>query len=314
MSKFSEKGRKSKKDLSKPRKDFAERPRKDLVERPRKDYIARPQEDSPKQGFVKSQKEEGVAAPRVFPKGLNTEMKIYGANACEATFERRIQDIVKVYVETDKVKNFSRLLKKCAEKKIAYKIIPQEEMNKVTESGHHEGICCLVKKKEIINFKKFLSRINEQSKHACVVALEKVQNPHNIGAILRVCANFAVDALLLQEPQLAMSGAVCRTAEGGAEWVQIIETGELVKAIEEFKKQGFTIYGSSSHAKASLQKVKFSKKSVILFGSEADGLSPALTKCCDHILLIPTSGHVESLNVSCAASVILYQHHVNITQ
>jgi len=136
-----------------------------------------------------------------------------------------------------------------------------------------------------------------------------VQNPHNVGAILRVCANFSVDGLLLQEPQLALSGAVYRTAEGGAEWVQILETGELLKALEEFKNQGFKIYGTSSHAGKALDKTKFFEKCVILFGSESDGLSPALLKCCDNTIFIPQSGHVESLNVSCAASVILYEHY-----
>ncbi len=135
-----------------------------------------------------------------------------------------------------------------------------------------------------------------------------------MGAILRVCANFAADGLLLQEPQLAVSGAVYRTAEGGAECVQILETGELLKALEEFKKQGFKIYGTTSHAGKPLEKNQFSEKCVILFGSEAEGLSPALLKCCDVLLGIPQSGYVESLNVSCAASVVLYSHFIQFSK
>lgn len=240
-------------------------------------------------------------------KKVSSEMKIYGRNAAYATFARRPEDIVKVYVESEKVKDFSRILKKCAEKKVAYKIIPQEEMNKVTESNHNEGVCLIVRKREVINFKKFLSKIPDSSKNTCIVALENVQNPHNIGAILRVCANYSVDALLMQDPQLTQSGAVYRTAEGGAEWVQIIETGELAKAVEECKKHGFHVYGTSSHGGKSLDKVKFSEKSIILLGSESDGISPNLSKCCETMVCIPNSGHVESLNVSCAASVILYE-------
>lgn len=222
-------------------------------------------------------------------KKVSSEMKIYGVNACQAAFACRPQDIVRVYIESNKVKNFSKILKKCADKKIAYKIIAQEELNKVTDTTHNEGICFIVKKKEVFNFKKFLSKITPQTRHSCVVALENVQNPHNVGAILRVCANFAVDALLLQEPQLAQSGAVYRTAEGGAEWVQILETGELLKAVEEFKRQGFKIYGTSSHTGVSLEKNKFAEKCVILFGSEADGLSHPLLKCCDQTLTIMTT-------------------------
>lgn len=259
-------------------------------------------------------------------KKISSEMKIYGVNACSAAFKARPQDIVRVYIEQEKVKQFSKILKQCATKKIAYKIISQEELSKVTDTTHNEGVCFLIKKKEVFNFKKFLSRITPEQKNSCVIALENVQNPHNVGAILRVCANFAVDAMLLQEPQLAQSGAVYRTAEGGAEWVQILETGELLKAVEEFKKQGFKIYGTSSHTGMNsggyegpnprvahaLQKIHFAGKSIILFGSESDGLSPALLKCCDQIIYIPQSGNVESLNVSCAASVILYEYYKTI--
>lgn len=256
------------------------------------------------------QEQESVVTTKslTVAKKISSEMKIYGVNACLAAFARRGKDTVRVYVETDKVKTFSKLLKQCAKGKIAYKIVDKEELNKVTDTTHHEGICLIIRKKEVFNFKKFLSSITPQTKNACVVALENVQNPHNVGAFLRVCANFGVDALLLQEPQLALSGAVYRTAEGGAEWVQVLETGELLKAVEEFKRQGFQVYGTSSHGQVSLEKNKFEQKCVILFGSESHGLSPSLLNCCDKVLCIPQSGRVESLNISCAASVVLYEH------
>ncbi len=241
-----------------------------------------------------------------------SEIKIYGVNACYAAFETRPQDILRVYIEPNKVKHFAKLLKVCAEKKIAYKLIPQDELNKVTETTHNEGICLLVKRKEVINFKKFLGRLTPEDKYSCVVALEHVQNPHNIGAVLRVCANFAVDAMLLHEPQIAQSGAVYRTAEGGAEFVDILETGELLKAVEEFKNQGYKVYGTTSHSGNSLVKSKFSHKCVILFGSESEGLSPSLSKICDEMIFIPQTGRVESLNVACAASVVLYEYYKNI--
>ena len=244
-------------------------------------------------------------------KKVSSEMKIYGVNACLTAFEKRPQDIVRVYVEPNKVKTFSKLLKTCATKKIAYKVITQEELNKVTDTTHNEGICLIVRKKPVFNFKKFLSSLAKDQEKSCVVVLEGVSNPHNVGAILRVCANFAVDGLLLQEPQLAMSGAVYRTAEGGAEWVQILETGELAKALEEFKRQGFQIVGTSSHGGKPLNQSPFPNKCVILFGSETDGLSSQLLKICDKTVFIPQSGHVESLNVSCAASVVLYEHFRN---
>jgi TrmH RNA methyltransferase len=246
-------------------------------------------------------------------KKVSAEMKMVGINACLAAFKARPQDIVRVYVESNKIKIFSKILKHCSDKKIAYKILPQEDIDKITETAHNEGVCFIVRKRELFNFKKFLSNIPANAKHSSVVALEDVQNPHNIGAILRVCANFGVDGLLLEEPQLTQSGAVFRTAEGGAEHVQILETGELLKALEEFKRKGFKVYGTSSHGGQSLAKTQFHEKCVLLFGSESEGLSKNLLKICDETICIPQSGHVESLNVSCAASVILYEQFKKIT-
>ncbi len=236
-----------------------------------------------------------------------SETKMVGVNACLEAFRVRPQDVVRVYVETNKVKIFSKVLKECAKKKIAYKVVSQEDIDKVTETTHNEGVCFLVRKRDVMNFKKFLSLRKELGKPTTIVALENVQNPHNIGAILRVCANFGVDAILMEDPQMTQSGAVYRTAEGGAEHVQIIETGELQKALEELKRKGFEVYGTSSHGGVSLEKVSFAQNSVILFGSEADGLSKTLMATCSKTLCIPNTGHVESLNVSCAASVILYE-------
>ncbi len=246
--------------------------------------------------------------PEIKKNTSKNEMKFYGVNACQALFLNRPQDLIRVYVDSQKVKNFSKILKHCAEKKIAYKIIPADELNKVTESTHHEGICILAKKKNAINFKKFLEEFQiKKQEHCCVVVLEGVENPHNIGAILRVCANFSVDGLLISEPKLAQSAAAYRTSEGGAEWVRILETGELPRALEVFKQQGFQVLGTSSRGGKSLAKTAFPKLSVIIFGSEADGISSQISKMCDQSIYIPQSGRVESLNVACAASVILYE-------
>lgn len=287
------------KTLQKPNK--SSRPSKPFDSKPKKSFFRDQEfEEKPKQTAPRS-------LPLTIAKQVRNEMKIYGVNAAKTTFKKRPEEIFRVYIDKEKVKDFTVELKQCAKLKIAYKLVTPEDLAKVTESTHHEGICVLARKKSIVNFKKFLFQNENSAKHSCVVALENVQNPHNVGAILRVCANFGVDALLLEEPQLALSGSVFRTSEGGAECVPIIETGELTKALDEFKKQGYTIFATSSHRGKALEKTKFPAKTLILFGSESEGLSSQLMKSSNELLCIPQTGHVESLNVSCAASVILYE-------
>lgn len=234
---------------------------------------------------------------------MRSEIKIYGINACLAVFKKRPDDVVRVYITEELTPRFSKILKHYAQKKIAYKIVGPDDLFKITESTHHEGVCFLTRKVSPTNFKQFL--LDNPTDPTCVVALEHVTNPHNMGAILRVCAHFSVKAVLQQEPLL--SGAIYRTAEGGAEWVSLLRTGELNKALIETKKKGFRIYGTSSHTGTPLPRVSFAPRSVILFGSESIGLSKPALQCCDEIICIPHADHTDSLNVSCAASVILYE-------
>lgn len=233
------------------------------------------------------------------------EMKITGINACLMTYEKRPTDIIRAYVAEDNLKHFSKLLKYCAQNKRAYRIVPHEELNKITESTHHEGICLLVKKIPLLKDTDFLANSKNDKRVSCIVALENVENPHNIGAILRVCANFGAQALLLENAKQAQSTAAYRTAEGGAEWVPILETQNLVNALSHFKKHGWRIVATSSHVKHSLYEEKFSHKTLILLGSETQGLSREALLASESQVYIPSTGHVESLNVACATSVIL---------
>lgn len=241
------------------------------------------------------------------------EMKIIGYNACQMVFQKRPQDIAKIFLTEENVKKFSPTLKMCAAKKISYKVTTEEDLERVSGSLHHEGVCFYVKKKTIFSHEKFLLNMREKDKKTCVVALENVDNPHNIGAIIRVCANFGARAILLNKASTFQNPAVFRTAEGGAEWVELIDCKNLMDAVLDFRKNGFKIFTTSSHIGRPPHKVVFPDKTLLVFGSERFGLTQDLLKKGDAILSIPSTGHVESLNVSCAASIILNQYYTAVS-
>lgn len=234
------------------------------------------------------------------------EMKVCGFNACQMLYKKRPQSIIRAYVTESRMKQFTQMLKFCAQNKKAYRVISEEEMNKVTESTHHEGVCLLVKKLPIQSDMEFLNKkTSVPPKSSYVVALENVENPHNIGSILRVCANFGADALLLNHGKNAQSAAVYRTAEGGAEWVSILETKDFVQSIGAFQKAGYQVVSTSSHVGKPLYKEKFSKKILLVLGSEANGVSSEVMRSSNVCVSIPSTGNVESLNVACAAGIVL---------
>lgn len=236
------------------------------------------------------------------------EMKICGVHACHMIFKQRPSDIIRAYVEDSKLNEHTHILKFCADNKRAYRVLPSDELTKVSESNHHEGICLLIKARPAVPIEDFLENNSLLAESSCIVALENVQNPHNLGAIMRVCANFGANTILLLGTDISQNSAAYRAAEGGAEWVKILVAESFEKAIPGLRAKGFKILGTSSHNGNSLYQTKIPKKVVFLFGSEGDGLSKKLMKLCDAQLQIPSTGKVESLNVACASSIILSEY------
>ncbi len=148
----------------------------------------------------------------------------------------------------------------------------------------------------------YLAQVGEKD---CVLALEDVGNPHNLGGIMRSCAHFGVKGLLIQDTALLESGAAVRTAEGGAEHVNAIQADDFPSALDAFRAAGYTIATTSSHKGQPLAQVELPKKVVLVLGHEGDGLSDSTWHQGDLPLSIGGTGNVESLNISVATGILL---------
>lgn len=236
------------------------------------------------------------------------ELRYYGVNACRAIWELRRDEIARVYLVEGRKREFGSMLKWCAQSKRAYRFISNEQMEKVTASTHHEGICIQAEKRDAINFDEF-GKEEFQSLDGCIVFLDGVENPHNLGSILRVAAHFDASLVLGQKGRIpTLSAATCRVAEGGAEFVSVAETKESEKALKTLQKKGYRLLSTASGSDKSMFEYKIPKKSVLIFGAERTGVSPAITALADAVISIPGSGAVESLNVASACAVVLSEY------
>jgi len=237
------------------------------------------------------------------------ELKYYGIHACLALGQYRPQDIIRIYVHSSNMPAFRSLLKWCAENKKAYHIVSNEELDKVSASVHHEGVCILAKEGEPLSSQEFLSQISS-AKSACLLYLDGVENPHNIGSILRTCAHFGIPYLLGEKGKLpSLSPSASRIAKGGAEIVQLVEVERPVAFFKELRKKGFVLVSTSSHVSDSLYSAALPAKMVLAMGSEANGVSKELLALSTQKVQIPGTGHVESLNVSVATSLCLGEYY-----
>jgi TrmH RNA methyltransferase len=242
----------------------------------------------------------------------DAEHKVAGENACRALFTMRPDDIRRVYVTEAVLPRFKDVLKFCAERRLAYHVKTDEDLDQVAETVHHDGVLFLARRQKDARLDELLAWAErlKPGQRSLIVLLENVKNPHNLGAILRVCAHFGVPWVVRAGQTPALSPAAMRTAEGGAEHCRVIGAdapADLEAALARLQRLGFALLATSSHATLALGREALPERAVVMFGSEGEGLTPALMKRADDVIAIPGSGALESLNVACAASVVLWE-------
>ncbi len=148
--------------------------------------------------------------------------------------------------------------------------------------------------------------------NATVVVLDSVTDPHNVGAIIRSCDQFGVSLVVLPERNspdaVHENEVIARSSAGSSAWVPISVVSNLTRAAQMLKDAGFWVYGADAGGSA-LQSTDFPAKTCIVMGSEGSGISRLLREQCDVMVSIPTCGKIDSLNVSVAAGILLYDRY-----
>ena len=297
------------------RTEGGRRPARDGKPSERGPRDAKPRENSPWRTISRAPGEEAIEKPdhggisgksfvdpEVIRRQRAEETRVYGENACQALFQSRPDCIVRAWFIQSVTPRFKEALRWMAANRKAYHVVDDAELTKASGTEHHGGGCFLIKKRNGTSVQQWVSEAAEED---CVLALEDVGNPHNLGAIMRSCAHFGVKGVIVQDAAVMESGAAIRTAEGGAEHVQPITGDSVLDALAQFRKAGYAIVTTSSHEGTPLFKAELPKKMVLVLGQERDGLSDAALDSADLRVAISGTGNVESLNVSVATGVLL---------
>lgn len=147
----------------------------------------------------------------------------------------------------------------------------------------------------------------KEGEGALVLILDGITDPHNLGAILRSADQFGVDLAMIPERRSVQANeTVVKVSSGAAQYVNIAVVTNLTREIKVLKDNGFWIYGADMAGEDSYS-VSFPSRTAFVMGSEGSGMSQLVRKNCDHIISIPMQGHIDSLNVSVAAGILLYE-------
>ena len=259
--------------------------------------------------------ETGNTVPRAdAPRRPSEELRVYGLNACLAVFERRPDDVRKVYLTESRLGALKPVLAWCVERRLGYRVVANDDLDKLTQSQHHEGVCFEVRRRPLLSLHALLQRLPRPPKPALLVWLDGVGNPHNFGAVLRSAANFGVAGVIVpRESALGVSGAALRVAEGGAEAVPIAQTIPGEDIFGALRNADIAVAATVPRAGEALYGARLPVRLAFVLGAEGGGLSQGLIDRSGLHLTIPGSGAVESLNVAASAAVLFgefWRQHV----
>jgi TrmH RNA methyltransferase len=229
---------------------------------------------------------------------------VFGLSAARAVMAKRPQEVRQIAHTPEVRKELAELLREAARLRIAYREVPREELARIAGSTHHEGICLQVAERRPVSLPELIRGF---AADGFVLALDGVDNPHNIGALLRSAGFFGARGLLIagRAGELRLGPAAVRVAEGAAEHVPVCFVADLPEALDILREAKAFVIGADAHEGVAERALERRARSVLVLGNERAGLTPAVKQRCHALVHIPGSGAVESLNVSVAAGILM---------
>lgn len=227
--------------------------------------------------------------------------RVYGLSAALAAFAQRPERVLSIAHSKAVRREVADMLREAARRRIAYREVDDDALAQLADSVHHEGLCLLVRPLPELELPELVDSIEDAG---LIVALDDVQNPHNLGAVLRSAAYFGARAILVNGDK-KLTASARRIAEGGAEHVPIIPVPDMPAALKRLAQHSFVAIGADTRARVELGALRWPARAVLVLGHERSGLGKPVREACTTLVRIAGTNAVESLNVSVAAGVLL---------
>ena len=229
---------------------------------------------------------------------------IYGKNPVIEAI--RAKKALKVFL----VNNFSdqKINNLIKENRLNVVYISPNEMDKMC-NGVHQGIAAELKPYQTVSLEEIIHKAKNKEKKI-IVMLDGIEDPHNLGAILRSADVFEASGIILpKHNSVSLNATVAKTSAGAINYVPVAVVNNLNRAIKTLKDEGYWIVSTDGSATQSYSSIKYDFPVVVVIGSEGKGVSSLVIKNSDYIVKIPQFGHVNSLNASVAAGILLAEVH-----
>jgi RNA methyltransferase, TrmH family len=236
------------------------------------------------------------------------ELTICGLAAVRARFDRDPASIQRLFFDAATGRKIGPLCKALASARKVYRCVEPAELAKISGSIHHSGIVAVVTAPALrapmpADIKRWVGA------RAPLLILDRVGNAHNLGALVRTAAYLGVTHIILADaPESARpNDAAYRVAEGGMEQVTVWAAGDLARVIGDLRAAGYAVFAAATRGGSPESAVPSNRPAALVMGNEEHGIAPKVAAACSQAVTIPGTGTVESLNVSVAGAILMWE-------
>ncbi len=232
---------------------------------------------------------------------------IYGLHPVEEALRAGGRRLEYVLMARERTARHEAVLELCRVAGVRVSQQTKDQLTRLAKTDAHQGVVAAVRERKFLAIEDLLGAKGRFA-HRFFLALDGVEDPHNLGALLRSADGAGVDGVLLPERRTApISAVVAKTSAGASEHVPIARVTNLVRALEQMKKANVWVIGLDERGTPDYTDFPFDRDCCLVLGAEGSGLHELVKKTCDHLLRIPMAGSVSSLNVSVAGAVVMYE-------
>jgi len=234
-------------------------------------------------------------------------LKIYGVHPVEEVLETARDQVLSVTSARWDAVEMKAVRELCDRHGFKLQVASKETLDEWTDGGRHQGVVAELTTFHYASLEEVLNGVGERTS-ACILVLDQIQDPQNLGSILRTASGMGVEAVLIPKDRAAeITPTVIRASAGCAFRVPIVQVVNIARVLETLKEAGFWTVGTFMDSKDSLWDVDLRMKTAIVMGGEHKGIRPLVERGCDFRVQIPLADGVESLNVATAAAILLYE-------
>ncbi|WP_054951018.1 23S rRNA (guanosine(2251)-2'-O)-methyltransferase RlmB [Numidum massiliense] len=219
------------------------------------------------------------------------------------------QPLEKIWLaEGVKQQGIAQIVQLAKERGIVVQRVKRQKLDQLTKGAVHQGVVATVAAWHYSELSEVLTRVQTRGEVPFLVVLDGVEDPHNLGSILRTADAAGVHAVIIPKRRaVGLTATVAKTSAGAVAHVPVVRVTNLARTIADLKQLGMWVTGAEAAAKQAYTDVDYTVPTVLVIGSEGKGISRLVRESCDHLVHLPLKGKVNSLNASVAAGLLMYE-------